>query len=187
MATQSGDQTLLSKAISAAQRGDPSALHLLYVRYAEEVRVYVETIVHEPHDAEDITHDVFAKLMSAISSYEVRSVPFSAWILRVARNAALDHLRRRRSVPCGEVLMETASGAETHRERTRSLRAAFERLPADQRQVVLLRHVAGLSPREIAERLEKSEGSVHCLHHRGRGRLKSSLRELGAAPVTLAA
>ena len=50
--------------------------------------------------------------------------------------------------------------------------------------MLVLRHIAGLSPREIADRLGKSEGSIHGLHHRGRGALKAALRELDAAPIT---
>jgi RNA polymerase sigma-70 factor (ECF subfamily) len=50
--------------------------------------------------------------------------------------------------------------------------------------VLVLRHVAGLSPGEIAERLDKTEGSIHGLHHRGRGALQEALRDLEAAPVT---
>jgi RNA polymerase sigma-70 factor, ECF subfamily len=185
--TQDGDDTLLTSAISRVQQGDPNALHLLYVRYAEEVRAHVKGIVDDVHDAEDITHDVFAKLVTAIRHYRQTEVPFAAWILRVARNAALDHIRKQRLVPCGEVRPGRDRPETRDPERSRCLRTAFERLPSEQRQVVLLRHVAGLSPGEIAQRLEKSEGSVHCLHHRGRGALQSSLRELGAAPVTLAA
>jgi RNA polymerase sigma factor (sigma-70 family) len=70
-----------------------SALHFLYVRYADDVRGYVESIVRDRHEAEDITQDVFAKLISAIARYERREGSFAAWILRVARTAALDHLR----------------------------------------------------------------------------------------------
>ena len=51
----------------------------------------------------------------------------------------------------------------------------------------VLRHVAGLSPGEIADRLGKSEASIHGLHHRGRGALRAALRELDAAPVTATA
>jgi RNA polymerase sigma-70 factor (ECF subfamily) len=52
--------------------------------------------------------------------------------------------------------------------------------------VIVLRHVAGYSPSEIAERLGKSEDSIHGLHHRGRRALKQSLKRLGAVPVTAA-
>ena len=69
-------------------------------------------------------------------------------------------------------------------DRALSLREALARLPADQREVLVLRHVAGLSPGEIADRLGKTEASIHGLHHRGRSALRAALSELDAAPVT---
>ncbi len=86
-------------AVDGAKRGDREALQFLYVRYSAEVQRYVRSVVDDPHEAEDITQGVFLKLMSAIGRYEPREVPFSAWLLRVARNAALDHLRSRRATP----------------------------------------------------------------------------------------
>ena len=77
--------------------------HYLYSRYADDVRRFVQSIVRDHHEAEDITHDVFAKLIRAIQKYEEREVPFAAWIMRVARNAALDHVRSRRQIPVEEV------------------------------------------------------------------------------------
>ena len=53
--------------------------------------------------------------------------------------------------------------------------------------MLVLRHIGGLSPNEIAERLGKTEASIQGLHHRGRAALKVSLRELGVAPVTASA
>ena len=58
----------------------------------------------DEHDAEDITSEVFARLPRALSHYQASATPFAAWLLRVARNAALDHLRAQRSVPLAEVL-----------------------------------------------------------------------------------
>jgi RNA polymerase sigma-70 factor, ECF subfamily len=110
-------------------------------------------------------------------------VPFAGWILRVARNAALDRLRSRRQIPCPEVRLNDAGYDQVGSDRLRSLPAVL-RLPEDQREVMILRHFAGLTPGEIAVVLGKSESSVHGLHHRGRGTVKDALRELGAAPVT---
>jgi RNA polymerase sigma-70 factor (ECF subfamily) len=59
-----------------------------------------------------------------------------------------------------------------------SILAALERPPEDQREVLILRHLAGLTPVEIAATLEKSESSVHALHHRGRRTLQARLSEL---------
>ncbi len=140
-------------------------------------------IVHDEHDAEDITQQVFAKLFTAIKRYEERSSPFSAWILRVARNAAIDHMRADRLVPCEEVRGADQQSDETCHERRRSLTDALGCLPHEQRKVVMMRHFAGLTPAEIAGRLGKSESAVHGLHHRGRLSLQRELISSGAAPA----
>jgi RNA polymerase sigma-70 factor (ECF subfamily) len=160
-----------------------SALRFLYVRFADDICGYVRSIVGDAHEAEDITQNVFAKLMTAITKYERRTAPFDAWMLRVARNMAIDHIRARRQIPFEEVRTSDGGHDQISFERSQSLRQALELLTEDQREVLILRHVAGLSPSEIAERLDKTEGSIHGLHHRGRGALRAALVELEAAPV----
>jgi RNA polymerase sigma-70 factor (ECF subfamily) len=176
---------LTAAAVLAAKRGDSDALRYLYLRYADNVFGYVRSIVRDDYDAEDVTQQVFAKLIVVIGRYEQRSMPFSAWILRVAHNAAIDHVRTRRPVPCEEVhprdIEEDASG----RERFADLRLALAALPPEQRNVIMLRFLVGLSPREIAERLGRSEDAVHGLQHRGRRRLRVELARIQEEPAAL--
>jgi RNA polymerase sigma-70 factor (ECF subfamily) len=174
---------LTSEAAARAKAGDMSALDFLYVRFADDVCGYVDSIVRDHHAAEDITQNDFAKLMTAIQKYEPRDVPFAAWILRVSRNAALDYLRARRQIPVEEVRKDDEGDEQIGFERSSCLRDALWRLPEEQREVLVLRHLAGLSPSEIASRLGKTEGSIHGLHHRGRAALQQLLREMDAAPV----
>jgi RNA polymerase sigma-70 factor (ECF subfamily) len=181
------DRDLERRAIRAAKAGDWDALDYLYSRHADDVLRFVQSIVRNRHDAEDVTQEVFAKLMRAIHRYEEREVPFAAWITRVARNAALDHVRSRRQIPVEEVRISENGQEETSFERLYAFKRALAALPESQRQVLILRHIGGLSPNEIADRLGKTEASVQGLHHRGRAALKLSLRELGAAPVTAGA
>jgi RNA polymerase sigma-70 factor (ECF subfamily) len=171
-------------AVARAKEGDRNALQYLYIRYAEEVQRYVRSIVGDHHESEDITQSVFLKLMRVIGSYSPRDVPFAAWLRRVARNAALDHLRSKRPVPVDEVRLADHSPEELRSERVRDLRQALERLPYEQREVLILRHLAGLSPREIARVLDKTEAAVHGLHHRARNAFKATLCELEAMPLT---
>jgi len=179
-----GRDPLLLKAILRAKEGDRDALSFLYIRYADNVYGYVRSIVRDEHDAEDITQQLFLKLTSALSRYEPRSVPFAAWILRVARNLALDHIRAARTIPCEEVRPVDAVADDYSFERSRALQDALDALPRDQRQVLILRHVVGMTPGEIGRSLGKSEGSIHGLHHRGRRTLQRELAESGARPVT---
>src|SRR3954454_317835 len=88
---------LVAAATQRARAGDDDALRLLYLLYADNVFGYVLAIVRDEHDAEDIASEVFARLPRALAHYRVSATPFTAWLLRVARNAALDHLRAQRS------------------------------------------------------------------------------------------
>ena len=177
-----------SEAVRRAQGGDREALGFLYARYADNIYGYVRSIVHDPHEAEDVTQQVFAKLIHVIGKYEERDVPFFAWVLRVARNLAVDHLRRQRMIPVEEVRMtDDGSGDPAGGGRMSDLREALSELPRDQCEVLVLRHFAGLSPTEIATRTGRSEGSIHGLHHRGRRALRNELISRGAAPATVSA
>jgi DNA-directed RNA polymerase specialized sigma subunit len=92
--------TLLAKAVASAKEGDVSAVHFLYVRYADEVLSSVESIVRDRGEAEDVTQSVFTGLITAIGKYEQREGPFAAWLQRVARDAALERLEHRRDIAC---------------------------------------------------------------------------------------
>jgi RNA polymerase sigma-70 factor (ECF subfamily) len=179
----SEESRLVRQAVLRAKQGDSEGIHFLYVRFYDDVLRYVNSMVRDYYEAEDITHNVFAKLMTAIAKYEERAVPFTAWIMRVARNAALDFLRARRAVPTEEVRIAETAEADSGLERGLDIREALQELPEDQREVLVLRHVVGLSPGEIAGALEKTESSVHGLHHRGRRALQGALESRDAVPV----
>ena len=178
-------EQLALAAVARARIGDDDALRFLYLRYADNVYGYVCSIVRDEHEAEDVTQQIFAKLMTALDRYEPRVVPFSAWILRVAHNAAIDHVRVRRPVPCDAVRSPDVADDASGRERFAELRLALAALPAEQRDVIVLRFLVGLSPREVAERLGRSEDAVHGLQHRGRRRLRRELQRLDGAPAAL--
>ena len=173
-------------AVINAKRGDEDAMRFLYLRYADNVYGYVCSIVRDEHEAEDVTQQIFAKLITALERYEPRSVPFSAWILRIAHNAAIDSMRSRRAVPCEEVRSPELEDASVARERAQDLQAAIAKLPEEQREVIVMRFVLGLSPREIAERIGRSEDAVHGLQHRGRLTLRRELTAMQSGPAALA-
>jgi RNA polymerase sigma-70 factor, ECF subfamily len=173
-------------AIARAKEGDHDALRFLYLSYSNNIYGYVRSIVRDDHEAEDVTQHVFAKLMTSIVKYDDRGVPFFAWLLRLARNVAIDHLRANRLTPTETVLDPDAS-AGVDLDRAQLVRDALATLPQEQRQVVILRHVVGLTPGEIADRMGRSEGSIHGLHHRGRRALRRELERLDSAPHTRAA
>jgi RNA polymerase sigma-70 factor (ECF subfamily) len=177
-------ERVVARAVTQAKAGDREALRYLYLRYANNVYGYVRSIVRDDYEAEDITQHVFAKLITVINRYEARAVPFSRWLLRLAHNAAVDHLRSRNALPCEEIRLGREETDEDDADRLGTLVGALANLPEEQRSVLVLRHLAGLTPGEIAERMGKTESSIHGLHHRGRGVLQAQLSDLGAAPVT---
>ena len=170
-------------AVARAKEGDREALRFLYVQYSQNVYGYVRSIVHDEHEAEDVTQHVFAKLITAIVKYHDRGVPFFAWLLRMARNVAIDQMRANRLTPSENVLdPDTSCGVDL--DRAESVRTALATLPHEQREVVILRHVVGLSPGEIADRMGRTESSIHGLHHRGRRALQRELCRLDSMPLT---
>src|SRR5262245_53815584 len=173
-------------AVTRAKQGDREALRFLYVQYADNVYGYVVSIVRDVHEAEDVTQMVFAKLMTVLHKYEQREVPFTSWLLRLAHNAAYDHLRRRLPTPVDEVRSPEDRLDVGPSGEVQLVGQALATLPEDQRAVVVLRHLVGLTPGEIADRLGRTENSVHGLHHRGRRALQQQLRQLECAPVTMA-
>ena len=176
-------QDKIRLAVARAKEGDLEAVRFLYIQFADNIYGYVRSIVRDDHEAEDITQHVFAKLMTAIVKYDDRGVPFAAWLLRLARNLAVDHVRANRSTPTETIIdPDVSSGADLDRAET--VRSALATLPEEQRQVVIMRHVIGLTPGEIAERMGRTEGSIHGLHHRGRRALRQELERLDSAPFT---
>jgi len=176
----------IARAVARAQAGDREAIRFLYMRYKNNVYGYVLSMLRDPYEAEDVTQHVFLKLITVIHKYEARGVPFTSWILRVARNVAVDHLRQRRALPCEEVFEPSHAVDDSGRERRWGIEQALETLPEDQRGVVVLRHLMGLSPGEIAERMGRTEASIHGLHHRARQALRRELIDIDCAPTTAA-
>jgi RNA polymerase sigma-70 factor (ECF subfamily) len=178
------DRLLVDRAVAQAKRGDNEGIRFLYVRYSDDVYRFVRSIVHDEDEAEDVTQTVFLKLICMIGKYRRETVPFAAWLIRVARNAAIDQLRERRPVPCEEIRLSAPDPFDGNGQRVTDLKEAIAGLQEEQREVVVLRQVYGLAPGEIAARMGKSEGAIHGLHHRGRRAVQARLREAGAAPVT---
>jgi RNA polymerase sigma-70 factor (ECF subfamily) len=160
---------------------DCEAVAELYARHSRGICGYIRSIVRDPHEAEDITQQVFLKLITAS---DPAPTYFSAWLLRVARNAALDSLRRTKRTLVIDPQTWAPAGVAPDEETRRSLEEALALLSRGQRDVLLLRDVVGLTPHEAAELLGKSDGAVHMLHHRARRAVKAQLVERGSGPST---
>ncbi len=135
-------QRKIRLAVARAKEGDQEAVRFLYVTYVHNIYGYVRSIVRDDHEAEDVTQHVFAKLMTAIVKYDDRGVPFFAWLLRMARNVAIDQLRANRLTPTENVIdPDTSTQHRPRPDRDSALRtghaarrAASGRHPAARRR-----------------------------------------------------
>jgi RNA polymerase sigma-70 factor (ECF subfamily) len=160
-------------AVRAAQH-DPGAFSVLYRRYLDDVYSYAFYELGDHHDAEDATERVFMAALRALPAFRDAGASFRAWLFRIARNtlANTHRDRRRRPVsPLDEAPEPSAPDADpaglvVRADEVRRVRRLLDELPEDRRQVVLLRFVDGLSSREIAVVLDRSEGAVRVLLHR---------------------
>ena len=170
--------------------GDTELYAVLVNRYRTRVSRYVERFTYDAEDARDVTQDVFIKVYAALDSFDPR-FKFSTWLFRIAGNAAIDHLRRRRvrllplERPPGEDgEARSVDPPETrpnpHEELTRqrlreALASAIDRLPDDDRELISLRHYGEMPYEEIAELKGMPLGTVKNKLFRARQALRDLL------------
>ena len=179
-----GQPELTLSAVRRARRGDTAALDYLYRHCAPGVFAYVRRILRNDYDAQDVTQQVFVKLATSLDKYDSQRADFSAWLLRVAHNVAVDHIRKQRFTLLSDPAEATEVMEQPDLDDGRSLREMFRALSDAQRDVLLLREVAGLTPREVAKRLGKTEAAVNTCHHRARRAAVRSLIAMGSTPAT---
>ena len=159
--------------VERAQGGDREALEELYLLHFDRIYSYLHMSVGSRHDAEDLTTQTFVKMLESIGRFRWQSVPFSAWLFRIAHNLAMDHFRSKRRWQPEEEVPEPAGVEETSAEDQAlasigdaSLLDLIARLSPEQQQVLTLKFVFRFSNGEAAAILGKTEGAVKSLQHR---------------------
>jgi len=163
--------------VEAAQR-DPSRFADLYERHFERVYAYAVHRVRDRDAAEDLTAEVFHKALASLPRYEWRGAPFGAWLIRIAANAVADRRKRagREIVSASPPEQRVDPDADLGEvERYAQLFRLVDELPADQRRVIVERYVEERSIREIAARLDRSEGAVKQLQLRALQTLRARM------------
>lgn len=169
--------------VDRAREGDQQALADIYDWYMPRVYRYTVARVSNTHEAEDLTEEVFLKLLGAIGDFRWRDVPFSSWVFRIAHNCVATHYRRsaQRGGPTSEIPPELADGrhnvalAIEEQITMEEVRAAAARLPEAQREVIAMRFAVGLSIADTAKALGKREGNVKALQHKAVAKLQKML------------
>ena len=159
--------------VRAAQAGSASDLEALFRHHWPGAYRAAYLVVHDAAAAEDIAQDGFLAAVDALDRFDRRR-PFRPWLHRIVVNRALDWARRetlRRRVDGGESVFEPLPLPE---EIGGEMIAALKELPAEQRAVVVLRHLLEYTPGEIARMLDLPRGTVNSRLRRGLDRLREA-------------
>jgi len=160
--------------LDRASRADPEAIGALYDRYVGRIYNYIYHRVGQADLAEDLTAQVFARMLEAIREGRAWRTSFSGWIYRIAHNLVIDHYRRRSRatfVELEEASPLVADGADPVRKvearlEGEHLRAALGKLTEEQAEVIALRFLDEFSIAEVAAMMNKTEGAIKALQYR---------------------
>ncbi len=183
----SSDQ--LRAVIDRAQQRDPTAISELYASYAGMILRYMHVRVAELELAQDLTQEVFIKIINGINRFEYRDEKaFLGWMYTIAANVLYSHQRRRRVVSTPfdtrEDLVDTSSENDVRMVTDRiALQQALGQLTRDQQQVLTLRFFADMSNSEIAGVLQRSEGAIKAIQHRALQSLQKILNREAEEPA----
>ncbi|MHC4235099.1 MAG: RNA polymerase sigma factor [Planctomycetota bacterium] len=191
------DQDILASLVERAKQRDPEAFDLLVDQYGPRLYGYLYRLTGSRDDADDLLQDLFVRLVRMIGDYD-HVGRFEAWIFRIATNLARDRVRRARRAPVTMSLDQDVAnnpgqrGASSWqgladisgpapdapmalREDVDKMQGALGRLPAAEREVILLRHFSGMSFAEIAQAMGTPLGTALARSHRGLGKLREMM------------
>ncbi len=180
------EQTL----IRAAQQGDKRAFAALYRAYVDKIYRYCYYRVDSNAEiAEDLTSEVFTRLVESLPTYEDRSAPLLVWLYRVAHARVVDYYRRSKHTNQTEDIDKVELGADFDLDaplvfeyRSEQLAEALKTLTDGQRQVVILRFIEGYNLESTARLLGKTVDAIKAMQYRALQALAQALRRQGYDP-----
>ncbi|MGZ5430456.1 MAG: RNA polymerase sigma factor, partial [Thermoanaerobaculia bacterium] len=178
------DQEADLESMEQVRRGEAAGAARLFQRYAAPLLRFTGRILGDPAEAEEITQDVFLKLMMRADQYDGRA-PVASWLFAIATNACRDRLRRsvRRPSVALEAVTEVrepgipADERLAQRQRREAVRRALSELSLEQREALVLARYHGMPYAEIARALDISEGAVKTRIFRAMETLKAHFSE----------
>ncbi len=166
---------------------DQDAFGELYDRHVVRVYRHIYYMVGNAAEAEDLTAQTFLRAWEAIERYQVRGAPFVSWLLRIAHNLGVSHLRSKREssqLHDGIVDDKMRRDPESAYQQTAEeelVRAAILKLREEQRQVIILRFIEDLDYREVAEIIGKSVAAIRVIQHRALNALRKQMKLMDPA------
>lgn len=152
-------------------------IELIYTQYCDKVSRFVRSKIHYPNDVEDIVQTVFLKVYSNLDKYDEIKASFSTWIYIITRNTVYDYLKDKRDHPVIELIENTVYSAEEpddsllNQEALEELARALQKLPQNQRDIIILIYYKNLDRRKVAEMFGMTYGQVRYLHDKAMKRL----------------
>jgi RNA polymerase sigma-70 factor (ECF subfamily) len=172
--------------IRRARGLDPGALAEIYERYFDPIYRYCYTRTGHQADAEDLTEQVFLKMVDGLPAYRPSGASFSAWLYRIAHNLVVDRYRRagRSTVELHDQLPDAGPHSDPEWRFARSedrqrLLEAIRQLTVEQQQVIALRFIDNLPVEDVAALMNRKPGAIHAMQHRALASLHRLL-EAGA-------
>ena len=168
------------KILESAKSGDLDALGRIYDINVNRVYNYSLSKLANIQNAEDVTGEIFIKVVMGLDNYEYRKIPFAAWLMKIARNEVVSFIRRNNKwAHDGQLPDELVdnrnidpSAIVEQSMMQEDLRTAIAKLPEAQREVIILRFASGLSVSDTAKALGKRENNTKVLQHKGLLRLQ---------------
>jgi RNA polymerase sigma-70 factor (ECF subfamily) len=173
--------------ITGACKGEGACFGQLYDRHAPRIYRFIFLKTGNKNDTEDLTHEVFLAAWRTIKKYRAHeNIPFTSWLYHIARNRVIDYYRTtKKTISLDEILkgntLPVELMSEAHHTITNALHSTFEmqiimnavgRLNDDQQNVLIMRYVEDLSPKEIGSAIGKTASAVRVIQHRALKQLK---------------
>lgn len=178
------DHQRVIQLIKQAKEGEIDAIGELYEGHRLSVFRYLYYRTGDTHTADDLTSEVFLRMIRGLSGYQIQETNFQAWLFQIAHNLLNDHYRKtngRSHVQLEENVMDNSQHSRSrpveHSLNSVTLQQALEMLSGEQRDVVVMRFIVGMSIAEVARALHKSEDAVKGLQRRALMNLRSVLTD----------
>lgn len=167
--------------VSRALGGDEEAFGKLYDMYVDNIYRHIFYRISNKSDAQDLTQEVFIKAWKALPKYKATKTPFLGWLFTITHNRVIDYYRTHKdydNIENETITTEKHDSPECFvetRAMQQEVRRAIQQLPDDQQKVIFMSFIEGFEYSEIAQTLQKSEGNVRVIIHRGLKRLHDIL------------
>ena len=180
------NKNLIEMLVNKARTGDKDALTELYGVFREKIYRYVFFKCGNHADAEDITNEVFLRMIQSIANFQWKGIGFSSWLFKIASNLVIDYYRNksRRNIESiekrdyiGETNWEQISEFLDNRDLFHAIYKDTDDLTGLQKEVVNLRFIGDLSLKETAEAMSKNVNSVKAIQHAAIKKLKEKVQE----------